>query len=116
MAKASVDFLRSESMNFSKKIDLNRELINHPVSTFFFRAGQTIEGSPHINKGDVLIVDRSWNLAPGNKVIFSNSENLYFGQMYKENGRLFIKRGSKTFEVNEDVEIWGAVTYVIHKA
>lgn len=115
MSKPLVDFLRSESSSFHRKIDLNRELVNHPVSTFFFRAGQSIQGAPDINKDDVLIVDRSWNLVPGNKVIFSNSDNLYFGQLFKQDGRLYVKRGNKIWEVNNEVEIWGAVTYVIHK-
>ena len=116
MANATVNFLRSEGMNLSKRIDLNRELVNHPISTFFFRAGQKIESNPAINKGDVLIVDRSWNLAQGNKVIFSTEDNLYFGQMHKEHGKLYVKRGDKTIPVTDGVEIWGAVTYVIHKA
>lgn len=115
MHKPLVDFLRSESSSFHRKIDLNRELVHRPVSTFFFKAGQRLDGNPSINKDDVLIVDRSWNLRSGNKVIFSSSDNLYLGELIKQYGRLFVKRAGKTFEVNNEIEIWGAVTYVIHK-
>lgn len=115
MNKPSVNFLRSQSSGINKKIDLNRELISNPISTFFFRAGENIHGSYGITKGDVLVVDKSWNISPGNKVIFSDEESLYFGQVFKEFGKTYIKRGSKVYELGENLRIWGAVTYIIHR-
>ncbi len=50
-------------------IDLNEQLIRHPISTFFLRVSGDSMTNAGIQHGDLLIVDRSLDPRPGNVVI-----------------------------------------------
>ncbi len=101
------------------RIDLNKELIIHPSSTFFLRAKGHSMTRSGINNGDLLIVDRSLDPIPGNIVIalLDNSFTLK---------RLTNKKGVPLLETDpaietpvdlshcNNVQIWGVVVYSIH--
>lgn len=82
-----------------KKLDLNKCLIAHPAATFLVKAGNAVSNIG-IEAGDILIVDRSVEPTHGKVVIAIL------------NDRLVVRRFQKS---GNDLEIWGVVTYVIHK-
>lgn len=79
--------------DYAPPLDLQRELIPRPASTFLL-VSDTTHGD--INPGDILVVDRSITPANGKLVIAEHE------------GDLRVIRHPTT-------EVWGVVTYVIHK-
>ena len=73
-----------------------------------------------INDGDLLVVDKSLNPKNFSTVIANVHDELVVKSFVKEEGKNFLTSGSKKFEdrvlINEeeDIFIWGVVTYVIH--
>ena len=102
------------------KLNLNEYLIKHPAATFFVRViGDSMVGAG-IHCGDLLIVDRS--LEPRDKSVIIAVVN---GELTVK--RIRIKRNKITLEPenenycaqqiteDEEFEVWGVVTSVIHK-
>jgi len=102
------------------KLDLNEYLIKHPAATFFVRVvGDSMVGAG-IHCGDLLIVDRS--LEPRDRSVIIAAVN---GELTVK--RIRIKRKKITLEPennnysaqqiteDEEFEVWGVVTSVIHK-
>jgi len=102
-------------------LDLNQLLIAHPAATFFVRVqGESMQGA-NIHSEDVLIVDRS--LEPKNRDIVVAVLNGEFTvkRILKKEGKLLLAAENNRYppiEVREgeDFQVWGVVTYVIHKA
>ncbi len=103
-----------------KKLDLNEHLIEHPTATFFVRVYGDSMRDAHVFSGDVLIVDRAIEPANNRIVVAAVDGELTVKRIRKQGGRLFLIPENPEFrpiEVTEDTgfEIWGVVTYVIHK-
>lgn len=102
-------------------IDLNQLLVSHPAATFFIRVqGESMRGA-NIHSGDVLVVDRS--LEPKNRDIIVAVLNGEFTvkRLSIKGEQLFLTSENRAFspiEVREgeDFQVWGVVTYVIHKS
>lgn len=103
-----------------RRLDLNEFLITHPSATFFVR----VEGTSMIEAGirpeDILIVDKALEPRPGNIVIAVVDGEFTVKRFQKTRGKSFLlaeNPGFKPIEITENmrVEIWGVVTYVIHK-
>ncbi len=103
-----------------KTIDLNEQLITHPVATFFVR----VEGDSMIGAGifpdDVLIVDRALNAASGNIIVaVLNSELTVKRLRITEEYWSLVPENPAYPEmiIGEDTDfiVWGVVTYCIHK-
>ena len=104
-----------------RKLDLNDHLVRNPAATFFVRVHGESMIQANIHSGDILIVDRS--LTPKNKaiVIASLDGELNVKRLEKTKGRLRLIPENPEFAPTEispdaDFEIWGVVTYIIHKA
>lgn len=103
-----------------RSLDLNEHLIANPAATFFVRAcGESMIGAG-IHDNDILIVDRSLNPVNGSVVIAALDGELTVKRLLNKNGNLFLTPENNDFpdmEVYEDCsfEIWGVVTYVIHR-
>lgn len=104
-----------------RKLDLNRELIDHPAATFYARAdGRSME--PDIQCGDLLVIDRS--LEPTDNcvaVCYVNGEFTVkrLDLSKKQQGIVRLIPDNPQFPVlevseQESFEIWGVVRYVIH--
>lgn len=104
-----------------KKMDLNEHLIRHPAATFFVRAcGDSMLGA-QINSGDILIVDRALDAQHNSIVIAVVNGELTVKRLKQQNRRLYLAPENPDYpllEITEDTsfEIWGVVTYIIHKA
>ncbi len=104
-----------------KKMDLNEHLIRNSAATFFVRAYGDSMQDANIQSGDILIVDRALD-ATNNSIVIAVFNGELTVKRLKQTGRkLFLIPENKDFpkfEVTEDTsfEIWGVVTYIIHKA
>ena len=73
-----------------------------------------------INNGDLLLVDKSLKPKNFSTVIANVHDELVVKSFVQERDKKFLTSGSKDFSnrilINEeeDVFIWGVVTYVIH--
>jgi len=104
-----------------KAIDLNELLIQHPAATFFVRVlGDSMQGAG-IFSGDVLVVDRSLQ-ASHNKIIVAVLGGEFTVKRLKiEGGQIHLAPENPAYPIlpvkdGSDFQVWGVVTYVIHKA
>ena len=106
--------------DIERKLDLNEYLIEHPSATFFVRVqGNSMIGAG-IHEGDILIVDRA--LTPGDgKVVIAvvNGEFTVKRLVIKEGKKVLMPENPRfapiKIEEGSDCQIWGVVTYAIHK-
>jgi DNA polymerase V len=104
-----------------RSLDLNEFLIKHPSATYFVRVEGTSMIGSGIHPGDILIVDRAIEPSDSSIVIaVLNGEFLVKRFRRDSNGcRLLSENPSyPAIELKEGMhlEVWGVVTYVIHKA
>ena len=101
------------------KLDLNTYLIKHPSATFFVR----VKGESMINAGiydhDILIVDRSLEIASGKIIIAAIDGQLTVKRLLKYKNKIILNSENDLFKPIEIVEgkevmFWGVVTSVIH--
>ncbi|MAW01445.1 MAG: error-prone repair protein UmuD [Candidatus Pelagibacter sp.] len=103
------------------EINLNEELIPNKASTFLIRVQGSSMVNENIFEGDILVVDRSLNLKKNSIAVLNFEGQLVVKKMIKRRNIFFLlsKNGNqiKETEINEnsDIQVWGIVTYVIHK-
>jgi len=101
-------------------IDLNEFLIKHPAATFYVRVkGNSMEGAG-IRNGDLLIVDRAEE--PRNKsIVLGIIDGEFTVKRIKKKGSdLYLMPDNPEFKpikINDNMnfQVWGVVTYVVHK-
>ena len=102
-------------------IDLNKHLIKTSPPTFIIRVQGNSMNNARIYDGDLLIVDRSINPKNFSTIIANINDELVVKTILKENGETFLTSGSKKasdkihLAKNQEIIIWGVVTYVIHQ-
>jgi DNA polymerase V len=108
------------TQSVEKALDLNELLITHPVATFFVRAsGDAMKGAA-IFSGDLLIVDRSLTASDQNIIIAVFNAEFMLRRLIKRDQRLYLAPENPAYPIVEiskesNLEVWGVVTYVIHK-
>jgi DNA polymerase V len=90
----------------------------HPAATFFVRmTGMAME--PTIHAGDVLIVDRAIVPLDGRAVVVIFQEKFFVRRILIEDDKITLKADHPAFvdivAALDEVEVWGVVTYAIHK-
>jgi DNA polymerase V len=102
-------------------LDLNTHLISNAPATFIIRVQGRSMRDVGIYDGDLLIVDKSINPKSFSTVIANVNEELVVKTFIKEKELSYLTSGSKNtidkinLGENQEVIIWGVVTYVIHK-
>ena len=102
------------------RIDLNRDLVKHPLATFYVRVeGDSME--PRIHSGELLVVDRMVQTKDGDIVVARlgcefTVKRLHIG----EDGEIWLMSENPAYEpirVTEgtDFEVWGRVMYSIDR-
>ena len=104
----------------SLSLDLNRELIKNPASTFYARVSGLSMIDEGINDGDLLVIDKSIDPYDGClAVCYIDGEfTLKRFEKHKDHGLLIpANREFKPIRVSaeNDFCIWGVVTYLIKK-
>jgi DNA polymerase V len=104
-----------------EKINLADILIKRPNSTFLIRvSGNSMDGVG-IKNGDIIVVDRSLDPKDGDIALcVLNGEFTLKRLKFKSNGEIYLVPENPNFKEikvkeTDDFQIWGIVTYIIHK-
>tara|TARA_B100000700_G_scaffold141762_1_gene157751 strand:- start:3195 stop:3638 length:444 start_codon:yes stop_codon:yes gene_type:complete len=100
-------------------IDLNRELIKHPISTFFLRVSGNSMTNAGIYNNDLLIIDKSINPIPGHIVVAILDGEFTLKRLVKDNNSYYLKAENSNYPAINlyqyaEVQIWGVAIYSIH--
>ena len=104
-----------------KKLDLNDLVIQHPTATFFVRVeGESMCGAG-ISSGDILVVDRSVEAVSGKIVVAILDGEFTVKRIHLGPRGITLLPENASYPAIEvppqsDFQVWGVVTYVIHKA
>jgi DNA polymerase V len=102
-------------------LDLHQLVVKNPPATFFVRVeGESMLGA-RIEPGDILVVDRSLTPSSGKIVIAILNGEFTVKRIRLEGGKIFLEAENPAFSeiaISEgsDFQVWGVVTYVVHKA
>jgi len=101
-------------------LDLNQYLITHPTATFFVRVAGESMREAGIHSGDVLIVDRALTPRNGSIVIAVVNGELTVKRLSTQRGQLVLMPENPQYTplpITEATafDVWGVVTYVIHR-
>ena len=103
----------------SESIDLNKELIQHPASTFYARVtGDSMSGEG-ICEGDILVIDRSVEPEHGDLAVCCLDGEFTLKRLrFTGDGRLFLMPSNRRYrpievEAGHDFTVWGIVLYTI---
>jgi DNA polymerase V len=120
LQKAGAGFPSPATDYIEEDIDLNMHLIRNVPATFIIRVQGKSMVDVGINDGDLLVVDKSLKPKNFSTVIANFHDELVVKTLVQEKDKKFLTSGSKEFAdrilINEeqDIFIWGVVTYVIH--
>jgi len=101
-------------------LDLNKDLITNPSSTFYAKVKGNSMVDAGINNGDIIVIDKALEPANGKKAVcYIDGEFTLKTIKIKKNELWLIPANPefKPIKVTEENEfiIWGIVTFVIHK-
>lgn len=104
-----------------KQLDLNELMVSHPSSTFFVKVEGESMKNAGINSGDILVVDRSIRPTNGKIIVAVINGEFTVKRLTIQKDKLYLVPENESFphlkvDENSDFQIWGVVTYVIHKA
>ena len=99
-------------------IDLNRELIRHPSSTFYGRVSGDSMQDLGITDGDLLVIDKSLQPTDGRIAICYIDGEFTVKQLKVENDGVLLVPANKKYkpikvDENNDFVVWGIVVHVI---
>ncbi len=100
-------------------IDLNRDLILHPESTFYARVSGDSMLDAYLVEGDILVVDRSLEAQDGDIVICVVEGDFTVKFLELREDGVVLRPANPAYPLlhlhpSDDFEVWGVVTYVIH--
>jgi len=101
-----------------KHLDLNEHLVKRPEATFFVRVrGESMLGAG-IYDGDILIVDRSCLISPGNIIVAALDGELTVKRLLKDKGQIILAPENPLYEpliitAESDFLVWGRVKHAI---
>ncbi len=100
-------------------LDLHELLVDHPAATFFVRVqGESMSGAG-LASGDILIVDRSLTPQSGKVVIALLNGEFTVKRLVRKDKQVSLVPDNPRYKTilvtpEDDFQIWGVVTYVIH--
>ncbi len=101
-------------------IDLNKELIKHPSSTFYGRVKGDSMRDEGIDDGDVLVIDKSLEFQNDDLAVCCVDGEFNVKRVRIENDKAYLISANPDYPVMEvtpdnEFQIWGIVTYTIKK-
>ena len=106
--------------HIEQTLDLNKLLIQHRAATFFVRVQGASMQDAHIHSGDILIVDRALEPKDGQIVIAVVNGEFTVKRLQVRGDVLFLVAENPKYpplkiDDPDTFQVWGSVTYVIHK-
>lgn len=101
-------------------IDLNKELIRHPNTTFLARiVGDSMVGAD-IYEGDIVIIDRSLEFHHNDIAVCCLNGEFNIKHVERTGDEIYLVSSNSNYpKIKVDPEdnfiLWGVVTYIIHK-
>lgn len=97
------------------RLDIAQILIQHPQSTYFWRARGISMRDKGIDDGDLLVVDRALRPQHGHIVVATVDGEFTVKELFQRSGRMRLKAANPTFpdiipKDGQTIEIWGVVT------
>lgn len=102
------------------QLDLNELIVKHPTATFFVRVEGESMREASINPGDILVVDRSLEAKSGKIIVALVDGEFTVKRLLINEGEITLQSENALYpsiKINpeSDFQVWGVVTYVIHK-
>ncbi len=102
-----------------ERLDFNRDLIDHPESTFYARISGDSMIDACIDDGDVAVIDRSIEPRDGDVVVaYINGEFTlkYLDLTHKKEGYIELRPANKNYkpirvEEHDTFQVWGVVIW-----
>ncbi len=104
-----------------KHLDLNELVIRHPAATFYVRVEGDSMRDAGIYSGDLLVVDRSLEPSHGKIVVAVVNGEFTVKRIRIDGSGLSLVPENGNYpalpvSAETDFQVWGVVTYVIHRA
>ena len=101
-------------------IDLNRELVKNPSSTFFGRVSGDSMAGAGIEDGDLIVIDKSISASEGDIAVCFVDGEFTLKRIHIENDFVWLVPENPKYrkiKVTQDQNfmVWGVVTYSIKK-
>jgi DNA polymerase V len=104
----------------ARALNLNDLVVPHPASTFFMRiSGDSMIGIC-LYPGDIIVVDRAITAVHKKIVVARLGTSLVLKRLHMQQGRIWLKSENPKYPplhvtAHPDFEIWGVVTYALHR-
>jgi DNA polymerase V len=101
-------------------LDINKELVNNPNSTFYGRVRGNSMIDAGIHDGDILVIDKSLEPANNKRAVCFIDGQFTIKTLKVSKGEVWLKPENKDYPPikitpENDFVVWGIVTHVIHK-
>ena len=101
-------------------IDLNKELIRHPASTFYGRVKGDSMIDAAVNDGDILVIDKSLEPQDGDMAVCFVDGEFTIKYIKIEKDVVWLQPANSSYKpikvtIDNYFLIWGVVTYCIKK-
>lgn len=119
LKNATVNFATPVAEQADIKLDLNQHLIDKPAATYFVRVKGSSLTKQGIHENDLLIVDRSLPVINNALVIATIDNSFTLRRVSKTHSKIYLTSldyNSQKRNPLDDFQIWGTVTYIIHKS
>ena len=101
-------------------IDLNRELVKNPSSTFFGRVSGDSMAGAGIEDGDLIVIDKSISASEGDVAVCFVDGEFTLKRIHIENDFVWLVPENPKYRrikvtPDQNFMVWGVVTYSIKK-
>ena len=103
-----------------RSLDINELVVKHPAATFYIKVHGDSMQNAGISSEDILVVDRSLKARHQDIVVAVLDGEFIVKRLLLEQNDIFLISENKSqslIKINKSsqFEVWGVVTYVIHK-
>lgn len=101
-------------------IDLNRDLVDHPESTFLARVVGDSMVDADVKAGDIIVVDKALEVKSGDMAVCILNGEFTLKYVDVVEGGVVLRPANTAYPPivvgdGDTFEVWGVVTYVIHR-
>lgn len=120
VARVAAGFPSPAEDYLEERIDLNRELVRNPTTTFLARVQGESMRDAGLSDGDLIVIDRSLDPASGSMVLAWVDGGFTVKRLWMEGGAVWLRAANPAypdFQLQEDADtrLWGVVTHVVKR-